>query len=785
MTPLMLFTIAWIGGLLLAQGIETPAVWYLLAFPPALVLLVGWGDRRWGRRSAAMLVGLALGALRMSAALPDITADHVAFYRDRGRVTIEGVVIADPDRRALDTRLRVRVDELTVGEAAPRSVEGQLLVYVPPYPRIHYGDRLRAVGLLETPPVFEDFSFKDYLAREGIYALLRDVDAHVLASHQANPLMDGVLRLKSTAHQRLQSMLPEPQGALLAGVLLGIEQGIPEPLVEAFERTGTSHIVAISGFNLTMVAALVTRMARGLLDRRGGLLAALSAIWIYVILVGADASVMRAGVMSSLIALGQQEQRKPHGPTSLAAATLVLSVLNPFVLWDVGFQLSAAAVVGMLILAPPVAARCTALLSRWVRHELAERLIGVLNDILIVTSVVQLTTLGIIVANFHAIPLVAPLANFLILPAQPFIMAFGGPALVAGLIIPAVGQVLAWIAWVFLAYTIDVVTWTATFSWASLPLPVIAPLLVRAYHLGLGTLSLYLVLGQGTSLRVHMRAWWDRVRSLVVALHPYSTAAGGATLVLVVAFLTLQPDGKLHVAFLETGRGDAVLIRMPDGSSVLIDGGYDPRQTLAEMGRQLPFWTRRVDQVILTSPDDDRLNGLVAVMERYEVGWVGTGPGTRESTTYAQWQTLLQERPTGTVTGMHQGDGRDLGQGVQLDVLWPPPEREGPLVLQLTHGEVKVLLMGGATTVVEKALVERYGATLQSQVLALPRQGVKTCCSVDLLQAVAPVVAVVQGNRLDDVTQAKLMDTRLYVTANRGTVEIVSNGRNVGVRTRR
>jgi len=785
MTPLMLFTIAWIGGLLLGQGIETPAVWYLLAFPPASVLLVGWGDRRWGRRSAAMLVGLALGALRMSVAQPDITADHIAFYRDRGQVTIEGVVIADPDRRALDTRLRVRVDELTVGEAAPQSVEGKLLVYVPPYPRIHYGDRLRAVGLLETPPVFEDFSFADYLAREGIYALLREVDAHVLASHQANPLMDGVLRFKSTAHQRLQLMLPEPQGALLAGVLLGIEQGIPEPLVEAFERTGASHIVAISGFNLTMVAALVTRMARGLLDRRGGLLAALSAIWIYVILVGADASVMRAGVMSSLIALGQQEQRRPHGPTSLAAATFVLSVLNPFVLWDVGFQLSAAAVVGMLILAPPLTAWCTAFVSRWVRQELAERLIGILNDILIVTSVVQLTTLGIIAANFHAIPLVAPLTNFLILPAQPFIMAFGGLALVSGLLLQPLGQVLAWIAWVFLAYTIDVVTWTATFSWASLPVPVIAPFLVRVYHVGLAMLSLRLVVGKDAALRGYLKGGWDRARSLVVALHPYSTAAAGATVVLMIAFLVLRPDGRLHVTFLETGRGDAVLIRTPDGSTALIDGGYDPRQTLAEMGRQMPFWTRRLDQVILTSPDDDRLHGLIAVVERFEVAWVGTGPGLRESAIYAQWQAILQERPPGTVALLRQGDRRELSESVQLDVLWPPPDREGPLVLQLTHGEVKVLLMGGATTVVEKALVERYGPALQSQVLALPRQGDKTCCSVDLLQAVAPVVAAVQGDRLDDVTRAKLMDSRLYATASHGTVEIVSDGRGVDVRTRR
>ena len=455
MTPLMLFTMAWIAGILLAEALGIPSVWYLALLPPALVLLVGWGDRRWMRCVAAMLVGLMLGGIRTTLAQPDITADHVAFYRDQGTVEIAGVVITEPDRRATDTRLRVRVDRVALGEGFSRTVEGRLLVYVPSYPPIHYGDRIRAVGALETPPVFDDFSFKDYLAREGIHALLLEADATVLASHQANPVMDGLLRFKLHAHQRLQSMLPEPQGALLAGILLGVEQGIPEPLIAAFERTGTSHIVAISGFNLTMVAALVTRVARRSLSRRGGLPAALLAIWIYVILVGANASVMRAGVMSSLMTLGQQEQRRAHGPTSLAAATLALSLLNPFVLWDVGFQLSAVAVVGMLIYAPLLAAWSTKLLARVVSHERAERVIGRLNDVLIVTLVVQFATLGITVASFRAIPLVAPIVNFLILPAQPFIMVFGGLALVSGLVIWPLGRLLAWIAWVFLAYTID------------------------------------------------------------------------------------------------------------------------------------------------------------------------------------------------------------------------------------------------------------------------------------------------------------------------------------------
>ncbi len=486
MTPLMLFALAWMGGILFARAADVPSVWFLLALPPALVLLVGWGDRRGMRRAAAMLLGLMLGGLRFTAALPQITVDQVAYYRDHGTVAVEGVVIAEPDRRASDARLRVRVDRLAMGDGVTHTVEGRLLVYVPLYPTISYGDRIRAIGPMETPPVFDDFSYKDYLAREGIYALLRDADVTVLASHQANPVMDRLLRFKELAHQRLQSLLPEPQGSLLAGILLGTDQGIPDDLNAAFETTGTSHIVAISGFNLTMIAGLVTRVARRFLQRRGGLLVALLAIWIYVVLVGGNASVARAGVMSSLLALGQQEGRRSHGPTSLAAAVLVLSAANPYVLWDSGFQLSAAATLGMMLYVPPLAGWLTALLARWMDQERAKGVVSGLSDVLIVTLAVQITTLGITVWSFRAIPLVAPLTNLLILPAQPFIMVFGGLALAAGFVIWPLGRLFAWIAWVFLTYTIEVVRLTAELPLASIPVPEIDPAFIWGYYLLLG-----------------------------------------------------------------------------------------------------------------------------------------------------------------------------------------------------------------------------------------------------------------------------------------------------------
>ncbi|MGC9348687.1 MAG: ComEC/Rec2 family competence protein [Anaerolineae bacterium] len=790
MTPLVLFTLAWAGGILLTQASDFHAVWLLLPIPPTLTLLVGWGDRRGARRAAAMLLGLTLGGLRFALAEPTITPSHAAFYRDRGVAKVRGVVVAEPDERVGDTRLRVEVEQVTLADGDPRAVEGRLLVYGPVYSGVRYGDLVTATGELETPPVFEDFSYRDYLARQGIFAMMRDAEIGVLASHRGNPAFERLLAFKSRAHRVVLSLLPEPQASLLAGILLGIEQGIPQELVDAFAATGTSHIVAISGFNLTLVAGVFAGFARRYFHRRGEMILALVGLWAYVLLVGASAAVLRAGVMSSLLLLARREGRPVHGPTSLAAAVLLLSLWQPGMLWDVGFQLSFAATLGMMLYVPPLTKGIDRLLRRLLDAERAQRVLGALNEGFIVTLAVQIATFGIMLGQFQQLSLVSQLANFLILPVQPYIMGFGGAALLAGLLLLPVGRVVAAFAWVFLTWTILVVEWAAALPAAAIELGAMALSFVWGYYLLLAVATWWF--SQEREARARIRcAVRDMPSRLLAGLRPehrrWAVATGAAAFVLLVTFGVTRSDGRLHVFFLDAGDGDAVFVQTPSRYQVLIDGGPDPPRTLAALARVMPWWDRSLDLVILTSPDEERISGLIPVLERYEVTTVAAGPETAEGTRYETWQALVSSRPDAP----HEllgGDVLPLDQGISLRVLWPPRGRIGPVALQLEHGDVRVLLMGDATATVEAALVDRYGEALRSQVLQVARHGEKTSTSAALLQAVTPHCAVVGldgGEAPSPFVTARLMSTPLYHTGDDGTVEVVSDGRRVKVRTRR
>ncbi len=778
MTPLIRFALAWAFGIWLTEAFQCPVVWLMGLIPPALVLLVGWGDRRWARGVAGAMIAISLGGVRTTLAQPNIGPHHVAFYRDRGQVKISGVVIEDPDRRVKDVRLRVRADELTLAGELPREVEGRVLVYASPYAEIRYGDRIVVSGHLTTPPTYESFDYREYLAHQGIFALIKDGSIGVVASHQASPLLDHLFQFRDRAYTVLSSLLPEPQGALLAGILLGLEHGIPADLANAFAATGTTHIIAISGFNLTLAAGMVMQLARRFLQKRGQFPIALATIWLYVLLVGATPAVARAGVMSSLLALAQREQRRVHGPTSLAAAVLMLSAWRPFVLWDLGFQLSVAATLGMMLYVPPMTRILTRFLDRFIHSERIKRVLLGIGDAMIVTLAVQMVTLGITVIGFGTLSLVAPLTNQLILPVQPLIMCFGFLALFGGLTLRPVGVLFAWITWVFLVYTTLVVSWTASLPYASIALETVPQVWIWAYYCPLGIATAWFGLSKPSR---------EKVWATLLGLDYRLVGGAGALGVLLTVYGLQLPDGKLHVIFLDVGHGDAVYIQTPSGRQVLIDGGPDPRQTLAALGKQMPFWDRSLDLVVLTSPDADRLTGLLPVLERYEVALVAASPEVGTGEEYARWEELLAARSAGSWGVMLSGDTWELDRDVILQALWPPPDQVGPCVLRLDHGEASLLFMGDATTRVEAELVADDGALLRSQVLQLPRRGDDTCCTVPFLQAVNPDVVVVgrSGDRmLAPHLTARLMDVPLYITGRHGPVEVISNGVEIRVRTR-
>jgi competence protein ComEC len=519
---------------------------------------------------------------------------------------------------------------------------------------------------------------------------------------------------------------------------------------------------------------------------------------LYVLLVGADAAVVRAGVMGALYVTARYLGRQSTAYVSLFASAILLTLINPLALWDAGFQLSFAATLGLILFTSPIECLCERALARLVPRDRAQQILRYLNDVLVVTLAAQVLAIPLVVYHFGHLVLVSPLANALILPVQPLVMTLGGVALLVGLVpfLVPVAQVIAWIPWLCLAYTNAIVRELADWPLASLQISHAAALwLLCGYALLLGVARLM------SSGRGHAR----QARQWATTRQPWrsGTLLAGLALAAILAWLAVAqlPDGRLHVTFLDVGQGDATLITTPGGRQILVDGGPSPSALTSALGREMPFWDRSLDLVVMTHGDADHITGLAEVLARYRVGvWLDNGLPDDDAT-YLECQSLLAELGVPRHT-TRAGDRLDLGSGIALDVLHPPQgpalassasANDSSLVLRLVWRQASFLFTGDVEATGEDQLLAS-GQVLASDVLKVAHHGSSGSSTTGFLSAVAPdfaIISVGADNRFGHPAQAvlerlaQLGDPAVLRTDEKGTVEFTTDGQRLWVRTDR
>jgi competence protein ComEC len=550
-----------------------------------------------------------------------------------------------------------------VGELLFKPVQGNLLARVQPYGDWHYGDRLRLQGELKTPPEGESFSYREYLARQNIYSFMTFSDVLLLGRGYGSPIKSFIYGLREKAHKTVYLLFPNPEASLLAGILLGIESGIPEDVEEAFNETSTSHIIAISGFNIAIISGLFISLFGRILGRWRGALAAVLAIGIYAVLVGANAPVVRAAIMGGLSLFASLVGRRQTGINTLAFVAALMALKDPNVLWDIGFQLSFFATLGLVLFAEPLSKAFVNFASRWMSTETAERLAGPVGLVLLFTFAAQLTTLPLIVYYFQQFSLVSLLANPAILAVQPAVMILGGAAVILGLVYLPIGQLAAYLAWPFVVYTIRAVEMFARMQGGAIPIGNISLGWVGAFFVVLFTWTF-----AGERIRSWVESRIDEDERAPLILPAFVMVVLGILTVLAWRLVFSTPDGRLHLTVLEVGSGDALLIQSPTGRNLLIDGGLSPSKLSDGLGRRLPLTDRSLDYLVVAGTGDGQIAALPQVLVRFppqNVLWSGPPMGTYAARELGQ--VLREERIN--VTSAQTGQELDLGEGARLQVL--------------------------------------------------------------------------------------------------------------------
>ena len=624
--PFFWLSLAFIAGILLASQISlTYDIWIILA---GVFLLFAIRSRkiaellRLSTRTYLIivlsLVSFCLGGLRYQLSIPKIDAFHIAWYNDREYdLLVTGTLAEPPDYRDTYTNLQMDVEAVDTG-SGDLPVEGLLLVRVFPNETYEYGERIRIRGKLVTPPENEEFSYREYLARQGMHSYMSRTEVTHLPGNGGNPVRKAIFAFRDKALENIYLIFPDPEASLLAGILLGVDTGLPKDLQQAFKDTGTAHIIAISGFNIAIIAGLFFTLFSRVLGQTRGSIVAILGIALYTFLVGADAAVVRAAIMGGISLTVRQLGRRNDGFNALMLSAVIMSIFNPHIPWDVGFQLSFFATLGLILYAEPFQNWAVNFITRYTSEGAAQKLAAPISEYILLTLAAQLTTLPIMAYHFKRISLVSLIANPFILPVQPAVMIVGGIAVILSLIWLPLGAVAAFGAWPFVAYTIRLVE-----LFDLLPNGVIV----------LGDFSLWLVilfyiaLLTWTFARHRVKEFFSGEQTSLPTLPTVTIATVLTVLVMVTwraAFTT--PDGQLHITFLDVGSADAILIQTPGGRNILVNGGPSVSILSDGLGRRLPPLNRRLDWLIIASTQENQLSGLPRVVERItpsNVLWAG------------------------------------------------------------------------------------------------------------------------------------------------------------------
>ena len=610
----------------------------------------------------------------------------------------------------------------------------------------------------------------------GVLALITTARALPLPAVTLPDPLEGLRAVLAGAIYRL---VPDPEGAVVAGIALGERAAIGRDLSDAFARSGTAHLLAVSGFNMTLVAGAVALGLRGRLPLKAVALTTAAALGGYALLVGPSPSVLRAGVMALVASLGLALGRPSLGANALCLSVAVLTAIDPGIATAIGFQLSVAATAGLIGLQARLAQGLT-------------RLPSILREGLATTFAASLPTVPIIAAAFGRISLVSPLANLLAVPLFAPLLALGMATAAVGAISEDAARPLGLASYGVATALRRLVELTASLPGASADVPRGLP---SGLVLALAAVAVVL------ARRQILVATLSRARgslSAIGASLPHRAllarrimriAAGGAVIALVIAASLVAFRGSpSRLRALDVGQGDAFLLEHA-GAVVLIDGGPDPRRLLALLGGSLAPWQRRIDAVILTHAHTDHGAGLLAVFGRYDVGLAIEPRGLEDVALSRLW---AESTARAGVPRRALGAGERLRIGaIEITVLAPnedPRVEYRCLVLRARYAGVSALFTGDAT---DPALADLLldPPALRADIYVPPHHGADTPHAVALVRAVRPSVALLSvgaSNRYGHPTPSALSalaSVAVYRTDQHGTVEVAVDGSRLLVRT--
>ena len=672
---------------------------------------------------------------------------------------------------------------------------------------LEYGDKILIKGEFVEPSEarnYGGFDYKEYLKSIKIHGTIKADSIEILAKNSNNPIFTFANNINLKIKENINKLIPEKYSAIFTGLILGDTSKVEEEVNDDFKIANISHVLAISGMHITYIVIGIELLLKRGIGKRKIRIITIIILVMYMFITGFMPSVVRSSIMGIIMLVSKLIHRKNDIWTSISLSLLILLIYNPFLILNVGLQLSYLGTIGIVCFNKNVYnfLRKLKIQNKKIRYRINRKFIlfmDKIKEMLSVTLSAQIVILPILLFNFNILGIYFFISNILV-------SIIIGPIIIVGfvcILISFISIEIAKILSIFMSVGIQILISISEishlpFSKIYIPTPKVWQIVI--YYICVIVINrIYIAFNSKKTDFTSIR-----IRNLVALLKFKFRQNRNKVLKVLIVFVSLvfilnTIPQKLKIHFVDVGQGDCTFITTPQNKTILIDGGGSMSEEY-DVGKStlLPYILDRgytkLDYVFISHFDQDHVGGILTILEELRVGQVYISKQEQDSENYQKFLKIVEDKKI-KVKVLKQGDCLKIEKNLYFDILWPIEEQiqenvlnNNAMVMKLRYGKFSMLFTGDIEDVAEKKILDFYEEKgediLKSDVLKVAHHGSKTSTTQSFFEKVNPKICLigVGKNNMFGHPTAEVLEringTKIYRTDENGEIilEVECNG---------
>ena len=629
---------------------------------------------------------------------------------------------------------------------------------------LEYGDKIFITGEFQEPQGMRNeggFNYKEYLKSLNIYGSVKAKNIKVIEQNKGNIFMNFTYKISDEIKENIEEFMGEKYSGLLIGLLLGDSSKIDENIEENFKITSLTHILAVSGAQVSYIIVAMYSLLKRKIGIQKTRVVIIASLIFYTALTGFSPSIVRAGIMGIILMISGLVFRKNDIINSIAISLFFMLVYNPFLLENVGLQLSYLGTIGIIGFNKTIILilKNIQIRNRKWKYKINRKLILLISkikEILAVTMSASLAVVPVMIYHFNLFGTYFLITNLLASIIIGPITLLGTLLVIISFISINIAKILSYI----LKFLIDILLFISSFSKLPIskiyiPTPTITFIIIIYLSLII-SLFIYKVFHERNPNTTILR-----VRNLL-ALVKYKFKQNRNDIIkriviinIVIFLCIIFIPRDLKINFVDVGQGDSTFIITPKNKTILIDGGGSNTGSF-DVGENtlLPYILdkgyNKIDLMIISHFDSDHVGGLLTILEEIKVEKVLIAKQEEQSENYKRFLNIVKEKNIPVIVGK-RGDKINIEKDLYLDILFPESEQieenvinNNSLVFNIHYNNFSMLFTGDIEEIAEKRIIEITNKSrLKADIIKIPHHGSKTSSTRELLEIVLPKIALI------------------------------------------